>query len=74
VTTGPVATPMLDDVHFPMRTLGAAEVAATIAWLDTLPPNVVLPEVEVSSVDAGPFAPEPFVPRAAQELGRTDLH
>ena len=73
VTTGPVATPMLDDVHFPMRTLGVAEVAATIAWLDTLPPNVVLPEVEVSSVDAGPFAPEPFVPKAAQELGRTEL-
>ena len=73
VTTGPVATPMLDDVHFPMRTLGVAEVAATIAWLDTLPPNVVLPEVEVSSVDTGPFAPEPFVPKAAQDLGRTEL-
>jgi NAD(P)-dependent dehydrogenase (short-subunit alcohol dehydrogenase family) len=73
VTTGPVATPMLDDVHFPMRTLGVAEVAATIAWLDTLPPNVVLPEVEVSSVDAGPFAPEPFVPEAAKQLGRTEL-
>jgi NAD(P)-dependent dehydrogenase (short-subunit alcohol dehydrogenase family) len=73
VTTGPVATPMLEDVHFPMRTLGVEEVARTIAWLDTLPPNVVLPEVEVSSVDAGPFAPEPFVPKAAQELGRTEL-
>jgi NAD(P)-dependent dehydrogenase (short-subunit alcohol dehydrogenase family) len=73
VTTGPVATPMLEDVHFPMRTLGVAEVAATIAWLDTLPPNVVLPEVEVSSVDTGPFAPEPFVPEAAKQLGRTEL-
>jgi hypothetical protein len=49
------------------------EVAATIVWLDTLPPNVVLPEVEVSSVDAGPFAPKPFVPKAAQQLGRTEL-
>ena len=37
VTTGPVATPMLDDVHFPMRTLGVDEVASTVVWLDTLP-------------------------------------
>lgn len=73
VTTGPVATPMLDDVHFPMRTLGVDEVARTVAWLDTLPPNVVLPEVVVSSVDTGPFAPEPFVPEAARKLGRTDV-
>jgi NAD(P)-dependent dehydrogenase (short-subunit alcohol dehydrogenase family) len=73
VTTGPVATPMLDDVRFPMRTLGAAEVAAAVVWLDTLPPNVVLPEVELSSVDGGPFAPEVFVPEAARRLGRTEL-
>jgi NAD(P)-dependent dehydrogenase (short-subunit alcohol dehydrogenase family) len=73
VTTGPVATPMLEDVRFPMRTLGVEEVAATVVWLDTLPPNLVLPEVEVSSVDAGPFAPETFVPEAARQLGRTEL-
>ena len=73
VTTGPVATPMLDDVHFPMRTLGVGDVAGTIVWLDSLPPNVVLPEIEVSSVDAGPFAPEAFVPDAAKKLGRTEL-
>lgn len=73
LTTGPVATPMLDDVHFPMRTLGVDEVAQTVAFLDTLPGNVVLPEVQVSSVDAGPFAPEPFVPEAARRLGRTEL-
>jgi NAD(P)-dependent dehydrogenase (short-subunit alcohol dehydrogenase family) len=73
VTTGPVATPMLDDVRFPMRTLGVEEVAATIVWLDTLPPNVVLPEVELSSVDSGPFAPEIFVPDQARRLGRTAL-
>ncbi len=73
VTTGPVATPMLDDVRFPMRTLGVEEVAATIVWLDTLPSNVVLPEVELSSVDTGPFAPEVFVPEQARQLGRTDL-
>jgi NAD(P)-dependent dehydrogenase (short-subunit alcohol dehydrogenase family) len=73
LTTGPVATPMLEDVHFPMRTLGVEEVAGAVVWLDTLPPNVVLPEVEVSSVDSGPFAPEAFVPRKARELGRTEL-
>lgn len=73
VTTGPVATPMLDDVTFPMRTLGVEEVAASVVWLDTLPSNVVLPEVELSSVDSGPFAPEAFVPERARQLGRTDL-
>jgi NAD(P)-dependent dehydrogenase (short-subunit alcohol dehydrogenase family) len=73
VTTGPVATPMLDDVHFPMRTLDPDDVAAAVVWLDTLAPNVVLPELALSSVDQGPFAPEPFVPEAARRLGRTDL-
>lgn len=73
VTTGPVATPMLDDVRFPMRTLSVDDVAATVAWVAELPPNVVLPEVAVSSVDAGPFAPEPFVPEAARALGRTEI-
>ncbi len=73
VTTGPVATPMLDDVRFPMRTLGVGEVAATVVWLDRLPPNVVLGEIEMSSVDSGPFLPETFVPRAARALGRTGL-
>jgi short-subunit dehydrogenase len=73
VTTGPVATPMLDDVHFPMRTLAVDDVAAAIVWLDELPPNVVLPELQVSSVEAGPFAPAAFVPEAARRLGRTEL-
>jgi NAD(P)-dependent dehydrogenase (short-subunit alcohol dehydrogenase family) len=73
VTTGPVATPMLDDVRFPMRTLGVAEVAAAVVWLDTLPPNIVLPEIDLSSVDSGPFAPETYVPEAARQLGRTEL-
>ena len=64
---------MLDDVRFPMRTLGVEEVAATIVWLDGLPPNVALGELRVTSVEDGPFAPEPYVPEAARELGRTDL-
>ena len=73
VTTGPVATPMLDGVRFPMRTLGVEEVAAAVVWLDTLPPNVVLREGELSSVDTGPFAPEAFVPDQARRLARTEL-
>jgi NAD(P)-dependent dehydrogenase (short-subunit alcohol dehydrogenase family) len=73
VTTGPVATPMLDEVHFPMRTLAVDDVARTVVWLDELPPNVVLPEVTLSSVEQGPFAPEPFVPDAARALGRTEV-
>jgi len=71
--TGPVATPMLDDVRFPMQTLTTADVVRAITWLDTLPPNVVLPTVDLSSVTSGPFAPEAFVPEAARHLGRTDL-
>ena len=73
VTTGPVATPMLDDVRFPMRTLSVPEVAEAVAWLDTLPPNVSLPELFLTSVDTGPFAPTPYIPAAARALGRTTL-
>ncbi len=73
VTTGPVATPMLDDVHFPMLALDVIDVARTVAWLDTLAPSVSLPEVDISAVEKGPFAPEPFVPEAAKALGRTEL-
>lgn len=73
VTTGPVATPMLDDVHFPMLALDPDDVAEAIAWLDQLPSNVALPEVVLNSVERGPFAPEPLVPEAARALGRTEL-
>jgi NAD(P)-dependent dehydrogenase (short-subunit alcohol dehydrogenase family) len=73
VTTGPVATPMLDDVHFPMLALDPDDVARTVTWLDSLPPNVVLLEVAVESVEKGPFAPDAFVPEAARKLGRTQL-
>lgn len=73
VTTGPVATPMLDDVHFPMLALDPDDVAKAIVWLDQLPSNVALPEVVLNSVERGPFAPEPFVPEAARALGRTEL-
>ena len=73
VTTGPVATPMLDDVHFPMRALEVDDVARAVVWLDQLPPSLVLPELVVDVAQRGPFAPEPFVPEAARALGRTDL-
>jgi NAD(P)-dependent dehydrogenase (short-subunit alcohol dehydrogenase family) len=73
VTTGPVATPMLDDVHFPMRTLAVDDVAGAIVWLDQLSPSVVLREIFVEAVEQGPFAPEAFVPEAARRLGRTEL-
>jgi len=72
LTVGPTETPMLDDVRFPMHTMGVAEVGAAVVWLDSLAPNVRLPEVRLSSVEAGPFAPERFVPKAAKELGRTE--
>jgi NAD(P)-dependent dehydrogenase (short-subunit alcohol dehydrogenase family) len=72
VTPAPVATPMLDDVHFPMHALDVQQVADTVVWLDTLDPGVVLPEIELRATTVGPFAPEPFVPDAARALGRTE--
>lgn len=71
VTPAPVATPMLDDVHFAMHALDADQVAATVVWLDLLAPSVVLPEIELRATTVGPFAPEPFVPEAARERGRS---
>ena len=73
VTPAPVATPMLDDVHFPMLTLAPEDVAAAVVWLDRLPPSVVLRELEMRAVEAGPFTPEVFVPEAARARGRTEL-
>jgi NAD(P)-dependent dehydrogenase (short-subunit alcohol dehydrogenase family) len=73
VTPAPVATSMLDDVHFPMVPLAADDVAAAVVWLDQLPPSVVLPELEMRAVTRGPFAPEPYVPPAARARGRTTL-
>ena len=73
VATGPVATPMLDDVRFPMRALEVQDVARAVLWLDDLPHHVALGHLRIAAVDDGPFAPEPFVPDAARELGRTEL-
>ncbi len=71
VTPAPVATPMLDSVHFPMHALETDQVAAAIVWLDTLDPSIVLPELEMRATTLGPFAPELHVPEAARALGRT---
>jgi NAD(P)-dependent dehydrogenase (short-subunit alcohol dehydrogenase family) len=71
VTPGPVATPMLDDVHFPMHTLSVEQVVGAVLWLESLEPSVVLPEVVLRAVNTGPYAPELFVPEAARALGRT---
>lgn len=73
LTTGPVATPMLEDVHFPMLALEAENVAAAVLFLAELPPNVALLEVFVDSVQQGPFAPVPLVPAEAKKRGRTQL-
>ncbi len=73
VTTGPVATPMLDDVHFPMLALNPQDVAGAVLFLAQLPPNVALPEIAVDSVQQGPFAPELLVPAEARKRGRTAL-
>lgn len=72
VTPAPVATPMLDDVHFPMHALDVDHVAAAIVWLDTLDPSVVLPELALRAATVGPFAPDLYVPEAAKALGRTE--
>ncbi len=71
VTPAPVATPMLDTVHFAMHALDPEQVADAVVWLDTLDPSVVLPELELRATSVGPYAPEPFVPEAARALGRT---
>ena len=73
VTPAPVATPMLEDVHFPMISLEVDDVARAIVWLDELSPSVVLPEIQMRATARGPFAPEPFVPAAARALGRTEI-
>lgn len=64
VTPGPVDTDMLRDVPFEMLTLGADDVAETVAWLDTIDPSVDLPEVCLNAVRRGPYARPPLQPRS----------
>lgn len=71
VTPAPVATPMLDNVRFPMHALASDQVADVVLWLDSLDGSIVVPEIELRATAVGPFAPELFVPEAARALGRT---
>src|SRR6201988_3767637 len=62
VTPGPVATEMLQDVPFEMYAIRAADVAAAVAWLDTIDSSVDLPEIRLNAVTRGPWAREPVIP------------
>jgi NADP-dependent 3-hydroxy acid dehydrogenase YdfG len=62
VTPGPVETEMLADVPFEMYAIQISDVAAAVAWLDTVDPSVDLPEIRLSAVQRGPYARPPVVP------------
>jgi NAD(P)-dependent dehydrogenase (short-subunit alcohol dehydrogenase family) len=62
VTPGPVETEMLQDVPFEMYAIQISDVAAAVAWLDTVDPSVDLPEIRLSAVQRGPYARPPVVP------------
>ena len=66
VTPGPVETEMLQDVPFEMYAIQVSDVAAAVAWLDTVDPSVDLPEIRLSAVQRGPYARPPVVPTAAR--------
>ncbi|EHB45736.1 short-chain dehydrogenase/reductase SDR [Mycolicibacterium rhodesiae JS60] len=66
VTPGPVETEMLQDVPFEMHAITATDVAATVAWLDTVPSSVDLPEIRLNAVTRGPSARPPVVPLEAR--------
>ena len=61
VTPAPVRTGMIDPAtKLKMWLLEAADVAGAVAWLDGLPPHIVVPDLVLRSVSTGPFAPEPI--------------
>jgi NAD(P)-dependent dehydrogenase (short-subunit alcohol dehydrogenase family) len=62
VTPGPVATPMLTGLQFSLFPLQADDVAQAALWLETLPPWIMVPEIELRAVTRGPFVPDPTVP------------
>ena len=47
-----------------------ADVAETVAWLDTVDSSVDLPEIRLDAVKRGPFAREPIVPTEARRRAR----
>lgn len=66
VTPGPVETEMLQDVPFEMYAIQVSDIAAAVAWLDTVDPSVDLPEIRLSAVERGPYARPPVVPTEAR--------
>jgi NADP-dependent 3-hydroxy acid dehydrogenase YdfG len=69
VTPGPVETDMLQDVPFEMYAIRAADVAEAVAWLDTLDPSVVVPEIRLHAITRGPSARAPVVPVEVERRG-----
>lgn len=67
VTPGPVETEMLQDVPFEMYAIQVSDIAAAVAWLDTVDPSVELPEIRLSAVQRGPYARPPVVPTEARQ-------
>ncbi|MCV7411981.1 oxidoreductase [Mycobacterium florentinum] len=66
VTPGPVETEMLQDVPFEMYAIQISDVAAAVAWLDTVDPSVDVPEIRLSAVQRGPYARPPVIPNEAR--------
>lgn len=63
----PVDTDMIEKVTFPMHTLQSKDVADAVAFLDSLDPSVVIPEMVLQANDTGPLAPEPILPEGYLE-------
>lgn len=66
ITPGPVETEMLQDVPFEMYAVTAGDVADAVAWLDTVPASVDLPEIRLNAITRGPSARPPVVPLEVQ--------
>jgi NAD(P)-dependent dehydrogenase (short-subunit alcohol dehydrogenase family) len=61
ITPGPVRTEILDTAsHDDLWLLEPADVASAVAWIDSLPPRVVVREIIMRSAMKGPFAPQPL--------------
>jgi NAD(P)-dependent dehydrogenase (short-subunit alcohol dehydrogenase family) len=55
VSPGPVDTPMLTDTPNPYPSLTCEDVAEVVAWLTTLPPHVLIREIDLRAAASGPF-------------------
>jgi NAD(P)-dependent dehydrogenase (short-subunit alcohol dehydrogenase family) len=66
ITPAPVRTDILDtSSHGSLWLLEPEDVASAVAWIDSLPPRVVVREIVMRSVMTGPFAPQPVAARKA---------